>query len=119
MIETTSLELSKKLEPILEGRVEGFFIYSREVSADRQTKSEFEISTRRHATCGWWEVIPAYTACELMKVLPSYSSVKHPHGGHAFFPDCANCEILAFEDKNPAEALGEMVVWLSEKGLLK
>ena len=109
MIETTSLELSKKLEGIVKEACS--FIWAE--TADGWVVDSFP----RYAWCK--SMHPAYTACELMKVLPRGSKVKRWSNEYSCttpFP------IDSYTEKcgaTPAEALGLMVVWLHGEGLLK
>jgi len=142
MIETTNLELCIKLEPILKGKIESEFfgLRVRVKNEDRsgpstheyhyvmrvQHRSEINFDT---AT----ELVPAYTACELMKVLPKetgeYLDEENPKrwltlqhvGMWEVGYDSPRYEgiMVTFEHVNPAEALGLMVIFLHGEGLLK
>jgi hypothetical protein len=121
MIETTSLELSKKLKPILEGKVDNHFIWL------EGELYEGEGIIERYKN----ETSPRYTACELMAFLPEdflfndeicqIMMTKNFSKWCVYYSDDGSRAVLdkVFESSNPAEALGEMVVWLHKEGLLK
>jgi len=128
MIETTSLELSKKLDKFLrtETEKEWYFLNGRasvlsEVEADSLRQFSRVIAMRT----------PAYTACELMKVLPA-SIIDDQVYHYLFIGKVDDKTCISYDDAdgyelnaeriiadNPAEALGEMVLWLDKEGLLK
>ena len=127
MIETTSLELSKKLEPILSGEIDNFFAW--EYTGDDESGCVYELVGADDAM---GSVIPAYTACELMKVLPAEidgGSLTLWTEGKMWDVDYPRETIQVSNSalekwfgpmqETPAEALGEMVLWLHGEGLLK
>jgi hypothetical protein len=117
MMKTTSIKLSKALEGILEGKVESFLIWELDMHANAS------LILRDHQSWMTTEA-PAYTACELMEVLPwvinevgllnyikrsdkyfvKYSIIGRTH-------KLITHEVLA-------EALGNLLVWLHGEGLL-
>ena len=110
-IETTSLELSKKLEGILEGKVESYFLWLN----GELTEREGVIIQYRV------DYPPRFTACELMKVLPPHFSVYFQGGGGGWLcgDRVASLKRPPQEADTMAEASGQMVVWLDKEGLLK
>ena len=122
MIEYTSQPLSKKLTPILKREwIEGLFYYRGVLCNPASDR------------CVWpkdgEEYFPAFTACELMKALPDYLTGKDgdPHNlfllkyGYEWSVSYDNVDGFPksgrfFLDLNPAEALGQMVVWLHGEG---
>lgn len=118
MIDTTSKTLSEKLAPVLEGKVESYFVHR-----SYQGCEELKYGVAPWFTCDNTYIAPSYTACELMKVLPAKTSITkrvYPHRtiweAHDEWDDTL-CP-LTWKHENPAEALGEMVLWLHGEGLL-
>ena len=122
MIETTSLPLSKKLEPILEGLIESFFFHWRDTLLNRNDFPPY------------FELIPAFSACELMRVFPKKAydpeaynlvmSLDNSDGTHWVTyqrtPESGLIDIKKLTHHAIlAEAVGEMVVWLYKEGLLR
>jgi hypothetical protein len=122
MIETTSIELSKKLAGILDGKVESYFTRARRWDAT----VEGLISRRELDPSIWCETFPAYTACELMKFLPWYVDVRqimsYVGRDEPTRYRCHGDKDKAdqwFVDEIAANAIGRMILWLDGEGLLK
>ena len=124
MLDTTSLPLSKKLAPILSGEIDYFFAW--EYQDESVDGCIYEIIGADDATNGG---TPAYTACELMKVLPAFviksdesfafeMDLREVRYRNRMISGCFNTLMRYKSDATPAEALGQMVVWLHEEGLL-
>jgi hypothetical protein len=127
MIETTDLELSKKLEPILKGKVGSYFAWCDGKARNKESAEACE-KIMPDSLKGW-AIIPAYTACELMKVLPDSIDYegergrifiyKHEDEWFAAYHGEYDINIICFMDTSFTQATGEMIVWLDGQGLLK
>ncbi len=120
MIETTSKELSKRLEIILKRKPPSYFYWASDEDGDYVSDICVDGDT------------PAYTACELMKVLPEYVSgcglmmckgLPWTVWYKSEFDDVMRSksnrqDYCQSHNDSPAEALGLMVVWLDGEGLL-
>lgn len=125
MIETTSLELSKKLAGILEDELNSLMTWSVPMAPRMDRSADHrDLRFRGHKS----KDMAAYTACELMKVLPPVVNgsqltlwAERGKWDVDYFDEYrgANTSYMGAMRDTPAEALGEMVLWLHEAGLLK
>jgi len=127
MIETTSLELSKKLEGILDNEHKSLMTWSIPMAPLMNKSADHRnLRFRGHKS----KDMAAYTAGELMKVLPKKIKYKDRMYTPRLYPDgdsgdwyvdyimVGDSYIASFKIAPLQEALGEMVVWLHGEGLL-